>query len=186
MVEKDDKLKLYTKVTHYDPALEFGFSLSWFLGCSLLMCLICIGIKAKRKMVIQRHLDQGEREPQIQLGDFMHSERITQTKRLEVINRVKDSLIRSQFMEIKKCMERNQETCPICLEEYQEQDKVAVTSKCNHLFHAKCIDLWLDTGKLRCPVCNFVFEKEEMEVNRVEARNVWAGNLDSEDEDEDY
>jgi Ring finger domain len=147
-------------------------------------CLICIGIKAKRKMVIQRHLDQGEREPQIQLGDFMHSERITQTKRLEVINRVKDSLIRSQFMEIKKCMERNQETCPICLEEYQEQCKVLLLPMCCHVFHQECLEAWLDRGNLKCPFCNRVMS-DHAEVLAQNGRLVVdEGNLGSDEEDE--
>jgi len=41
--------------------------------------------------------------------------------------------------------------CPICLEEYQLQDRVR-TIPCFHEFHADCIDPWL-AHRAVCPIC---------------------------------
>ncbi|GAB2227210.1 hypothetical protein Droror1_Dr00009022 [Drosera rotundifolia] len=42
--------------------------------------------------------------------------------------------------------------CPICLTEFVEGEKVRVLPKCNHGFHARCIDKWLATHP-SCPNC---------------------------------
>ncbi|WOH01960.1 hypothetical protein DCAR_0521347 [Daucus carota subsp. sativus] len=42
--------------------------------------------------------------------------------------------------------------CPICLAEFLEGEKVRVLPKCNHGFHVKCIDTWLESHS-SCPNC---------------------------------
>ncbi|XP_073291160.1 putative RING-H2 finger protein ATL21A [Primulina huaijiensis] len=42
--------------------------------------------------------------------------------------------------------------CPICLEGYKSQDIVRSIAKCEHRFHADCIELWLRKN-ITCPVC---------------------------------
>ncbi|XP_062201637.1 probable E3 ubiquitin-protein ligase ATL45 [Phragmites australis] len=44
------------------------------------------------------------------------------------------------------------EDCPICLEPFGDDDGVRVVPACGHLFHAPCIDRWLDERN-SCPVC---------------------------------
>ncbi|RWS04200.1 E3 ubiquitin-protein ligase RNF13-like isoform X3, partial [Dinothrombium tinctorium] len=44
------------------------------------------------------------------------------------------------------------DTCVICLEEYNEGDKLRALP-CHHVFHVKCIDPWLIKRKKVCPVC---------------------------------
>lgn len=44
------------------------------------------------------------------------------------------------------------EECCICLEDYKEGDFCRVFPRCNHLFHLKCIDIWL-MEHLTCPIC---------------------------------
>ncbi|TGZ55290.1 hypothetical protein CRM22_010455 [Opisthorchis felineus] len=45
------------------------------------------------------------------------------------------------------------ETCPICLEDYKEREKLRLLP-CHHAFHINCIDPWLLQNRRRCPVCN--------------------------------
>ncbi|KAJ4834403.1 hypothetical protein Tsubulata_007345, partial [Turnera subulata] len=42
--------------------------------------------------------------------------------------------------------------CPICLGEFAEGEKMRVLPKCNHGFHAECIDKWLCSHS-SCPLC---------------------------------
>ncbi|KAF5406058.1 E3 ubiquitin-protein ligase RNF13 [Paragonimus heterotremus] len=49
------------------------------------------------------------------------------------------------------------ETCPICLEDYKERDKLRLLP-CHHAFHTQCIDPWLLRNRRRCPVCNQTVE----------------------------
>ncbi|KAL6218929.1 hypothetical protein ACLB2K_012136 [Fragaria x ananassa] len=42
--------------------------------------------------------------------------------------------------------------CVICLEEFVEQDKCEMLTKCNHMYHHRCIKRWQATGAY-CPLC---------------------------------
>lgn len=41
--------------------------------------------------------------------------------------------------------------CSICLDNFEEDENIS-TLKCNHSFHNKCIEMWLDTN-FTCPMC---------------------------------
>ena len=45
------------------------------------------------------------------------------------------------------------ETCNICFEDYESGDTYRVLP-CGHRFHIECIDKWLRSTSLRCPLCN--------------------------------
>lgn len=42
--------------------------------------------------------------------------------------------------------------CPICLGDFVQGEKVRLLPKCNHSFHVKCIDTWLESHS-SCPNC---------------------------------
>ncbi|MBA0824833.1 hypothetical protein Goarm_021475 [Gossypium armourianum] len=46
----------------------------------------------------------------------------------------------------------NDNTCSICLSEYQAKETIRTIPDCNHYFHASCIDEWLKLNAA-CPVC---------------------------------
>lgn len=48
--------------------------------------------------------------------------------------------------------ECKEETCSVCLSEFNEGDEVRVLPGCAHVFHLLCIDKWL-LSHTNCPLC---------------------------------
>ncbi|XP_052188600.1 RING-H2 finger protein ATL16 [Diospyros lotus] len=42
--------------------------------------------------------------------------------------------------------------CAVCLNEFQEEEKLRAIPNCAHLFHVDCIDVWLQNND-NCPLC---------------------------------
>ncbi|KAL0877901.1 hypothetical protein Bca101_027607 [Brassica carinata] len=42
--------------------------------------------------------------------------------------------------------------CPVCLNEFEEEESLRLLPKCNHAFHISCIDTWL-RSHTNCPLC---------------------------------
>lgn len=46
----------------------------------------------------------------------------------------------------------NGDSCTICLAEYKASERLRLIRKCNHCFHAHCLEQWLHRKKT-CPIC---------------------------------
>nr|XP_043616913.1 E3 ubiquitin-protein ligase ATL6-like [Erigeron canadensis] len=42
--------------------------------------------------------------------------------------------------------------CAVCLNEFDDEETIRLIPKCDHVFHAECIDAWLE-NHVTCPVC---------------------------------
>ncbi|CAJ2676439.1 unnamed protein product [Trifolium pratense] len=51
-----------------------------------------------------------------------------------------------------RLLKPNDNTCSICLSEYQPKDTLRSIPECNHYFHVACIDEWLKMNGT-CPIC---------------------------------
>ncbi|KAF3328552.1 E3 ubiquitin-protein ligase ATL41 [Carex littledalei] len=47
------------------------------------------------------------------------------------------------------------EVCSVCLESFREGEMVRELTRCRHLFHTDCIDMWL-YSHITCPLCRSV------------------------------
>ncbi|KAI7737179.1 hypothetical protein M8C21_009018 [Ambrosia artemisiifolia] len=42
--------------------------------------------------------------------------------------------------------------CAVCLNEFEDEETIRLIPKCDHVFHAECVDAWLE-HHVTCPVC---------------------------------
>uniref|UniRef100_A0A0E0CIK1 RING-type E3 ubiquitin transferase n=1 Tax=Oryza meridionalis TaxID=40149 RepID=A0A0E0CIK1_9ORYZ len=47
-------------------------------------------------------------------------------------------------------------SCAVCLEDVRGGETVRRLPACGHLFHVECIDMWLHSPHLTCPMCRCV------------------------------
>ncbi|KAI8540543.1 hypothetical protein RHMOL_Rhmol09G0271300 [Rhododendron molle] len=43
--------------------------------------------------------------------------------------------------------------CAVCLALVNASDEVRELCNCSHVFHTKCLDGWVDQGRITCPLC---------------------------------
>ncbi|XP_028767440.1 probable E3 ubiquitin-protein ligase RHB1A isoform X2 [Neltuma alba] len=70
----------------------------------------------------------------------------------------KDSEIELQKLDEPVILAEEEDVCPICLEEYDDENP-KLNTKCDHHFHLACILEWMERSE-NCPVCDkdMVFE----------------------------
>ncbi|KAJ3681713.1 hypothetical protein LUZ60_014286 [Juncus effusus] len=52
--------------------------------------------------------------------------------------------------------------CAVCLSEFEGGENVRVVTVCSHVFHAECIDFWLESH-FTCPICRADLRNEDEE-----------------------
>ncbi|KOM54018.1 hypothetical protein LR48_Vigan09g267700 [Vigna angularis] len=50
-------------------------------------------------------------------------------------------------------MKESQSDCCICLEEFKNGDFIQPFGVCIHEFHSLCINYWVHSGNISCPLC---------------------------------
>ncbi|XP_022733425.1 RING-H2 finger protein ATL22-like [Durio zibethinus] len=65
--------------------------------------------------------------------------------------------------ESRRLLRPNDNTCSICLCEYQARENLRTIPDCKHYFHAICIDEWLKLNAA-CPLCRNTLEKSASTV----------------------
>ncbi|KAL6006768.1 Homeobox protein B-H1 [Asimina triloba] len=68
--------------------------------------------------------------------------------------------------------EKAVDDCVVCLCEFREEEEVRQLRGCDHVFHRRCLDRWLDCDKQTCPLCRAHLVPEEMR-NEFE-KKLWA------------
>ena len=71
-------------------------------------------------------------------------------------------------VETDKKLAEDNESCAICMEEYQEGDgtqngKSIVELSCKHVFHAKCMEEWAEKNDI-CPMCRLPILNQDQEA----------------------
>jgi len=72
--------------------------------------------------------------------------------------------------------DKDRALCPICLEDYEEGDKLRYL-QCKHHFHLECVDKWLLSNK-SCPVCKRNVDDKDDDIPE------WGGERREEGEGE--
>ncbi|XP_022748991.1 RING-H2 finger protein ATL16-like [Durio zibethinus] len=80
--------------------------------------------------------------------------------------------------------------CAVCLNEFQEDEKLRIIPNCSHVFHIDCIDVWLHNNA-NCPLCRTsISSSSRFPVDQINAPrstpqdpNPYTENIISDDED---
>jgi predicted transport protein len=51
-----------------------------------------------------------------------------------------------------------QETCHICIADYEQTDDIYFLSTCEHIFHKDCLSEWFNKQK-KCPLCKVALKE---------------------------
>lgn len=62
----------------------------------------------------------------------------------------------SRYSECSSRHDGEEETCSICLVEFEKQDSVHELRRCGHIFHVECMEKWLETCRFTCPLCRSI------------------------------
>lgn len=68
-------------------------------------------------------------------------------------------VFRDQFsVEFQNCKNKHFSECSICVESFEDEDKVVPYPGCDHNYHYECLKLWIKSNKT-CPLCKGKFRE---------------------------
>ncbi|KAM1515989.1 hypothetical protein FF1_015024 [Malus domestica] len=71
--------------------------------------------------------------------------------------------------------------CSVCLECIERSHEVREQCNCDHVFHRKCLDSWVNQGQVTCPLCRAM-----LFPSKSETASCGRGNLGSTEGDDAY
>ena len=114
---------------------------------------------AEEERLIQRAIEESkqEQDPNNPNTDNMTYEQLLELE--ENNGKVSKGLTKQQIQSIREKMwtkgqdEAGDHSCSICFDDFERYQRYKELEGCNHQFHSKCLDTWLENEK-RCPICN--------------------------------
>lgn len=86
-------------------------------------------------------------------ADAAERSTITTTAPIATVNTSSSELVEVAERKVKTVLAlRAGDRCGICLEEWKDTDSCRVM-RCNHVYHATCVDEWLQKSSNTCPMC---------------------------------
>ncbi|KAL3517192.1 hypothetical protein ACH5RR_024094 [Cinchona calisaya] len=56
-----------------------------------------------------------------------------------------------------------EESCAVCLYEFEGGEEIRWLKNCKHIFHRSCLDRWMDHDQKTCPLCRTPFVPRHLE-----------------------
>ena len=129
---------------HLPRSAKYGIAIG--AGIPGLLCIICIGSYVFGRL---KACSSGN-EPAMEMSTSVAPQPFVVISGLD--GRTIESYPKTQLGESGRLPKPHDNTCPICLSEYQAKDTLRTIPDCNHYFHASCIDEWLKMNAT-CPLC---------------------------------
>lgn len=117
-------------------------------GVPGLMCMIGLMYFACRKMKFDRR--QRTLNNELPMSTFERHFMIRATNGLDLPTI--ESYPKTVVGQSRRLPNPTDNTCSICLSDYQPEETLKTIPECNHYFHANCIDEWLKLNGT-CPLC---------------------------------
>ena len=100
--------------------------------------------------------NQNQNNSNSNINNINQSSRLNNNNNLSDFDKKKQELFLEmdefQFKHIQKYDSRKETECAICLEEFKGIDMIKAFTKCEHIFHKKCLKSWLQRSNV-CPLC---------------------------------
>ncbi|KAF5193557.1 E3 ubiquitin-protein ligase rha1b-like [Thalictrum thalictroides] len=108
------------------------------------------------------------------LGDFLESDitwsesSYTSTSPVSELRRSVSAVLLREILPVMKFEDLDnkdsaQDSCAVCLYEFEDNEEIRSLTNCRHIFHRICLDRWMDHDQRTCPLCRTRFIPDEMQ-----------------------
>lgn len=134
-ISDDVRIEYDTTSTNW---IGYALSPTLFLLCPLMIGVCCCIIHYRNRTSVNRYLEKARRTRR-HLPFHLYN--------IQVLKSCTPQIHAAKFKK-----GHRYDTCPICLEEFVEKEKLWILP-CKHEFHISCIKSWLAERKHSCPMC---------------------------------